>query len=410
MPSYISPFTGDVIQPTDVSYAAYTLTANLQLDWPSNTTPAEYPAARIMDITCNTPGLDLIMPPANQVSVGQDALIRNVGSQSFDVINYASGAIVTVAAGDAQYIYVTSNSTTAGTWGVIAFGIGSSGADANALAGLGLIAISTTLNQSHPASTLSALETLDASDRAQTKLWTSGAGTIYLPVAATAGNNWFTFLKNNGTGTLTVAAQTGETLDLQPSKTFQPDDAAIIICTGTEFVTVGYGQSSNFIFTALVKPVTGGSYILTSVEASSIIQEYVGSLTSNVTVVYPPVVGLYVISNQTTDNGYTLTITTTFGASIAVPAGNQITVICDGTNFYNANTVQGGGTTISLIDGSASTPSLNFLSETTTGMYRPAAGNIGFAITGSQRVAISATGINVTGSGTFTSGVAGGTF
>lgn len=410
MPSYVSPFTGDVIQPTDVSFAAYTLTTNLQLEWPSNTTPTEYPAARIMDITCNTAGLSLTMPPANQVSVGQDALIRNLGSQTFTVKNYASGTIVAIPAGQAQYIYVTANSTTAGTWGVIAFGIGSSGADASALAGLGLIAISTTLNQSHPASVLVAAETLDANDRAQTKIWTSGAGTIYLPVAATAGNNWFTLLKNNGSGTLTVTAQTGETLDLQSSKTFNPDDAAIIICTGTEFVTIGYGQSSNFIFTALVKPVIGGSYILTTGEASSIIQEYVGSLTSNVTVVYPPVVALYVISNQTTDNGYTLTITTGYGSPIAVPAGNQITVICDGTNFYNANTVQGGGTTISLIDGSASTPSLNFLSETTTGMYRPASGNIGFAITGAQRLAISATGISVTGTGTFSGGILGGTF
>ena len=417
MPSYISPFTGDVIQPTDVSYAAYTLTANLQLEWPSNTTPTEYPAARILDITCNTPGLELIMPPANQVSVGQDALIRNVGSQSFDVVNYASGAIVTVAAGDAQYIYVTTNSTPAGVWGVIAFGIGSSGADANALAGLGLVAISTTLNQSHPASALANLDTLAASDRAQTKIWYGGAGTVYLPAAATAGDNWFFLFKNNGTGTLTIEPQSGETLDLQSAKTFNPDDACIIVCTGTEYVTVGYGQSPNFLFTALVKPVSSGTVILTTPEATSIIQEYVGSLTGNVTVVYPPVVALYVISNQTTDNGYTLEITTTYGTSILVPAGNQVSVICDGTNFYNANTVQAGGTTISLIDGTAGTPSLNFLSEPSTGLYRPAGGHLGISILGTQAIDIDATAldatsldIQTTGTGNFEGGILGGTF
>jgi len=410
MPSYVSPFTGDVIQPTDVSYAAYTLTANLQLDWPSNTTPAENPAARIMDITCNVAGLNLIMPPANQVSVGQDALIRNIGSQTFTVKDYASGTIVAIPAGEAQYIYVTTNSTPAGVWGVIAFGIGSSGADAAALAGLGLIAISTTLNQSHPSSALTNSYTLSASDRAQTKIWYGGAGTVYLPAAATAGDNWFFLFKNNGTGTLTIEAQTGETLDLQPQKTFNPDDACIIVCTGTEYVTVGYGQSPNFLFTALVKPVTTGTYILTTSEATSIIQEYVGSLTGNVTVVYPPVVALYIISNQTTDNGYTLTITTTFGTSIIVPAGNQVSVICDGTNFYNANTVQAGGTTISLIDGTVGSPSLNFLSEVTTGLYRPASGHLGISILGTEIVDVDGTGITVDGTGTFTGGILGGTF
>ena len=74
--SFVSPFTGDVIQPTDVSYASYTLTGDLQLEWPSGATPAESPAARIMDITAGSVGYSLIMPPANQVSVGQDALIR----------------------------------------------------------------------------------------------------------------------------------------------------------------------------------------------------------------------------------------------------------------------------------------------------------------------------------------------
>lgn len=410
MPSYVSPFTGDVIQPTDVSFAAYTLTTNLQLEWPSNTTPSEHPAARILDITCNTPGLNLIMPPANQVSVGQDALIRNLGSSTFTVVDYASGTIVAIPAGEAQYIYVTSNSNAAGTWGVIAFGIGSSGADANALAGLGLIAISTTLNQSHPASALTNTYTLTASDRAQTKIWYGGAGTVYLPAAATAGDNWFFLFKNNGTGTLTIEAQSGETLDLQPQKTFNPDDACIIVCTGTEYVTVGYGQSPNFLFTALVKPVSSGTVILTTPEATSIIQEYVGSLTGNVTVVYPPVVALYVVSNQVTDNGYTLEITTTYGTNITVPAGNQVSVICDGTNFYNANTVQAGGTTISLIDGTVGSPSLNFLSETSTGLYRPASGHLGISVLGTQVVDVDATGIEVTGIGTFTGGILGGTF
>jgi len=417
MPSYVSPFTGDVILPTDVSYASYTLTTNLQLEWPSNTTPAQFPAARIMDILPTTAGLDLYMPPANQVSVGQDALIRNIGASSFTVLDFDGNTIVAIAAGEAQYIYVTDNSTTAGTWGVIAFGIGSSASDANALAGLGLMAISTTLNQSHPASAVTPLYTFLTSDRAQTKIWDGGATDVYLPLASDVGNNWFTLFKNNGSGTVTMFTQGPDLLNQDVSKTFQPDEDAFIVCDGTNFVTVGYGSSSNFFFTALILPVTGGDVYLNTQQATSVIQEYVGSLLSDVVIYYPPVVALYVISNQTTDNGYTFTITTGFGANVIVPAGNQVSVICDGFNFYNANTVQAGGTIITLIDGTESTPSLSFLNETTTGIYRPVSGHFGITVLGTKALDISgatldATDLDIqtTATGNFEGGVSGGDF
>ena len=127
---------------------------------------------------------------------------------------------------------------------------------------------------------------------------------------------------------------------------------------------------------------------------------------------YPPVVNLYVISNQTTPNGHTLTVTTgiTGGATATIPAGAQVTLICDGTNFLNANTVQAGATQISVIDGSAAVPSINFSSETTTGIYRPGTAQWGLSILGTNVITVSTSGIKVTGTGTFTGGIAGGTF
>jgi predicted secreted protein len=410
--SYVSPFTGDVIQPTDVSYASYTLTGNLQLDWPSASSPTEYPAARIMDITASSSGYSLIMPPANQVSVGQDALIRNLGANTVTVKNYAGGTICTVTAGQAQYIYVTSNSNTAGVWGVIAFGAGTSSADASILAGYGLMAISSTLNQSHPAATITSPYTFVAADRAQTKIWTSGAGTGTLGYASSYANNWFTLIKNNGTGTFTISTTGGELIDGQTSKQFNPDESAFIICTGSGFITVGYGVSQNFSFTVLAKPVTGGAYSLTSSEASNLIQEYVGTLTSNVTVTYPPVVNLYVVSNQTVDNGYTLTLTTGIsGAAVAtIPPGQQATLICDGTNFLNANTVQAGATVLSILNGTVGTPAINFAAETNTGIWRSGAGEFDISILGTNRFALTALGLAIIGTGNFTGGVSGGTF
>ena len=78
--SYINVFAGDVIQPTDVSYLAIALSANTTLSWPINGNDSNNYAARIMNVTPSASSLSLAMPPANQVSTGTDALIRNLGA------------------------------------------------------------------------------------------------------------------------------------------------------------------------------------------------------------------------------------------------------------------------------------------------------------------------------------------
>jgi len=411
--SYVSPFTGDVIQPTDVSYRTVSLTANTQLNWPSNSTTATDFIARIMQVNASSAGLQLRVPASNEASVGQDSLIRNVGSNSFTVTTFGGAStIITVAPGESKYIYITDNSTVTGVWGNIAFGTGTSSADAATLAGYGLLAISTTLNQSHPTSTITNGYTYLAADRAQTKIWTSGSGTSTLPLASSLGDNWFTLFKNNGTGTMTISGTSGELIDGKTTKTFQPNESAFLVCTGTEYITVGYGVNSAFAFSALVKPVVSGTYTLTTNEAQNVIQEYVGSLTGNVEVVFPQVVTLYVVSNQTVDNGFTLTIKTSASgaASTTIPPGQQATLVCDGVNFFNANTVQAGATSLNLINGTVGTPAINFAAETSSGMYRPGIGQVAFSILGSQIMNILATGITITGEGKFSGGVRGGTF
>jgi hypothetical protein len=411
--SYNSPFTGTVIQPTDVAFRAITLSANTQLQWPINGNATDDYAARIMNVTASSGGLSLYMPPANQTSVGNDALIRNVGATTFTVKDYdGTNTIVSIAAGEAKYIYITANPDEQGTWGIISFGTGTSSADAATLAGFGLVANGTTLNQSHPSISLIAAYTFLSADRAQTYIWTGGATTATLPLASTLGNNWFVLFKNNGSGSVTVGTTSSQLLDGAVTKTFAPGESAFIICTGTAFVTIGYGQSADFVFTVLTKPVTGGAYTLTASEAANTIQIYTGTLSSNVTVTYPAVANFYVISNQTTAGGNTLTVTTGIGgsATATIPAGGQATVFCDGTNFYNANTTQAGATAISLVNGTAGSPSLNFASETNTGIYRPGAGRLGVSILGNLILDATATGITVTGAGTFSGGVSGGAF
>jgi hypothetical protein len=186
----------------------------------------------------------LSMPDATQVSVGQDALIRNTSGASVNVLNYSGSVICTVAGGQSQYIYLTANTTAGGNWGIIAFGSTTSSSNASQLAGLGLVAITTTLNQSHPVTGVATGYTYTASDRAQTRLWTSGTGTGTLPLAASLGNNWFTIFKNNGTGSYTFTGTGGELIDGLTTKIFQPDESAFIVCDGGwKYLSTGiYGK------------------------------------------------------------------------------------------------------------------------------------------------------------------------
>lgn len=412
--SYNSPFSGEVVQPTDVSYRAIELdNEDLQLEWPINGSTSGDVSARIMEVS-STGVSELWMPAANQSSVGNDALIRNTGGEDFVVMSFDGfGTIVTVAAGEAQYIYLTDTSDEQGTWGIIAFGIGSSGADAATLAGYGLLAIGSTLNQSQPVTTFSTSYTAISTDRANTRVWTGGAGTLTLTLAVTLGDNWFMSIRNSGTGALTIACSGANTINGSASIILQPTDSAIIVCSGTTFYTVGLGKSSQFNFTQLTKAVTAGSYTLTPGEASNVIQKYTGVLTGNVEIVIPPTVQVYYVQNATdgTVANYTVTLTTDTGGSDATIASNQqATLVCDSSNLVNANTVLAGATSIGLISGTVSSPALYWGVEPTTGLYRAGSGQFNTAILGVLRSTLSASGLSIAGSGTFTGGIAGGTF
>lgn len=406
MSSFNSPFTGNVIVPTDVSYRSITLSANTSLEWPVNGNATPNYAARIMDVTATTGGLILRMPPANQVSVGQDALIRNVGANAFTVADYDGNVIAVVTASSAKYIYITDNADEAGTWGIIAFGVGSSAADAASLVGYGLTVIGATLNTSHPVQTLSSAYTAVATDRAKAFVWTGGAGVLTLTSSGTLGNNWFILLRNNGTGTLTISPSGGDQINSAASLALQPSDSAIICCSGAAFFTVGIGKSTDFNFTQNTKAVTSGSYVLTASEAANPIQKFTGVLTGNVTVTIPQTVAVYYVSNQTdgTIAGYTITITTGVAGSISavVPAGTQVILVCDSASLYNASTIAAGASVLSLSNGTVSSPSLNFGAETTTGIYRPASGQFGISILGVQRMLLQASGVTFTGNLTAT--------
>lgn len=412
--SFTNVFPGDVIVPTDVSYRAVTLAANTTLAWPVNGNATDDYVARIMNVTATSGSLTLRMPPANQASVGEDSLVRNVGSNTFTLADYAGNTISTIAAGEVKYVYITTNATAAGTWGLIAFGVGTSNADAAVLAGYGLKAINSTLNQAHNVTVFSSAYTAVDGDRAATYVWTGGSGTLTLPSVSTVGDDWFFLVRNGGTGTLTVAPVGGDLINGAADLAMQPADSTMIVCSGSAWYTVGLGRSTQFNFTQLTKAVTGGTYTLTSSEASNVVQKYTGTLSSAVTVNLPQTIQVYYITNQT-DGGlsaYEITFQTGVAGSATaiVPPGQQVILLCDSVNLYNASTIAAGAVNVSLANGTNAAPSLNFASETNTGIYRPGSGEFGIAISGTKRFGLTATGLAITGTGNFTGGVSGGLF
>ena len=381
-PTYTNPFTGQTVSPSPVGYESLSISADTTLQWPINGNDQLQVVANIIEVTATVASLSLIMPPATQVSVGQTALIRNIGANTFTVKDNAGGTIVSIASGIAQYIYTTSNTTAAGTWSTVTFGAGTSAANAATLAGYGLTALGTTLNQSYDVTSYFGNTTLTDAVRAQLNVWSSGVGTLTLPPSGTVGENWFCMIRNNGTGILTITPQGTDTIDGNANQQLQLTESLVIVCNGTGWNTFGLGRSNSFAYTLLALSITGGTTTLTSPQAANTIQEYSGVLTSNQIVVVPSTVQLYTFTNNTT-GAFSLTIKTAVvgGATVVVPQGDSLVLICDGTNVYNAASGSASSiTSLTLGNGSLAVPSLKFSGDLNTGLYLPTSGKLGFVI------------------------------
>jgi len=408
MTSYVNPFSGQTIQPSQVGYEFLTISTDVSLQWPVNGNNSLI-VSNIVEVQATVGGLNIFMPAASQVSTGQSVLFKNTGSNTFTVVDFSGNTIIAIPSGIAMYVYVTDNSTIDGTWENVTFGAGTSSADAATLAGYGLKPISTTLNQSHSLVSYYSDATFSASNRAEFAVWESGIGTFTLPVAADVGNDWFIIFRNNGSGVLTIQPTGTDTIDGNSNQQLQITESFMLVSDGNgSFNSFGYGQAVSFYFTQLAYDVTGqGTPInLTTSEASNLIQEYFGVLSVNTDVILPPTVQLYIVTNNTTGS-YTLTFGTgAVGASTVTITQNQtLIIVCDGTNVYNANSAAISSLpSLTLNPGSAAAPSLNFLGNTSTGFYLPSTGTLGWALGGVNKMTLDSTGLKVV------DGIAGGTF
>jgi hypothetical protein len=338
MTVFTNIFGGDNISPSDVSYVAVTLTADKAFDWPLETAPSTNLIASIMDVTASAGPFAIILPSALEASTGQTILFSNVGSNAFVVKNNAGVQVLNASPGTVWQLYLTNNTTAAGTWQAYQFGAAVSSANAASLAGTGLIAIGSVLSQSMPVTSFSTNYITNGNDRAKTLIWNGGAGVLTLTAAGTLGDNWFINFRNEGTGAIVVDPAGSETINGSSALTFQPGDSAVICTDGVQFYTIGYGQAPVFAFDYTSIDVAGsGNYTLSGSELNRIAYQFTGVLTGNRNIIVPNTVQQYWVTNDTTGS-YTFTVKTAAGTGVAIATGSRTILYCDGTNVVAADT------------------------------------------------------------------------
>ena len=421
--TYTSPFTGDIVLPTDVSYQELALTADTQLAWPSYVPPNSgyVPLSRIVDVNPDAAGWIINLPPGDQGSAGSDVLFRNIGSYDFYVNNFNNAQSSVIAAGEARYFYLTDNSTQAGVWANFTYGTGTSSADAAQLAGNGLAALLGKLVTSNVISQVSSAPTLAETSRAVTYVWTGGSSTINLPTASSISAGWYIMFRNNGTGTVTIAPQGTSTINDNTSQAFNPSDSGLIIfdANTNNFFTVGLAPADHTTFSSAtydVDSIPGSTFNLSGYAPT--IQTYValsGTRTTNLEVDLPAVTELYVFVNNTNQNTYTLgfKVNGSSQTPITVTAGSTALVLSDGNLLYLLSTAN--SSVFQAIDGSASAPSYSFISDINTGMYLASSNQLGFSANGVEMLLLNNSNpltpqINTVASFNAEGGINGGTF
>lgn len=335
--TYDAPFTGGIVQPSNTSYLAVTISANYSPSWPSVAADTPNVVANINAVTATVGGLNIVMPPANQVGVATPAIWINTGAQTFTLVDQNNNTILAITAGQVWFVYLTDDSTVQGTWATFQFSATTSQATPGPLAGAGLVAIGATLNQSHPVE-FTAVNgyTVSATDRSQVLVWNGGAGTVNLPSAAAIGNNFFLLFRNDGTGIETIAPNGADLIDGSATQTLNPSESIILVSSGSGWIGIGYGRSVTITTTQVLVNVAGNSNVtLTTAQAANLLIQPTGALTGSIAIIVPTSVATYHFFNNTTGN-FQITVRTLAGTGIVVPQGTHAILDCDGTNVVNA--------------------------------------------------------------------------
>jgi len=351
MSVYTQVFGGSTIYPSDVSYLALALDADVTLQWPLEANTGNNLVASIIDVTPSG-AYSIIMPPGNQSGVGQTVLFNNLGPNTITVKNASGDTLVSIAQGLQWQLYLTDNSTYNGSWRTYQMGATTAQAQASTLAGFGLKATGATLSTNTPITSFNSSFTLGLSDRGSTYVWTGALGTVSLPAAAGVANGWYVNIRNGGTGDLTIDPSGGETINGASTLTLAIDDSCTVITDGTSWYTVGFGQNAVFAFDYTSIDLTGQTspYTLSGSELNRIAYRFVGTLVANMEIVVPNTTQQYWVSNQTTGTFDFSVRTTTQVTGVPIVQGARAILYSDGTDVVDASTA-GLAVPLSVVQG-----------------------------------------------------------
>lgn len=350
----IQVFGGNPTQTAYPSYALLDITAHsLTLMWPDANVNVPYQnpiteiyynaLAALVNVTTVSPNVHTItLPDATKTSVGKSFVMNNVGAASFNLLKNGGATLRTIPVGKAFQVFLTDTTTAAGQWTVVDLGSFVSQADANALAGYGLTAIDTKLNTNVPIVSSAAPLALDDTYRASLIIWTGGSNTQPLPATGDVPAGYYVCFNNEGSGQLTITPGDGPALiDGKTSIQVGVGQSLSLNWDGANWFTFGFGQNQYSVTTALSKDVAGDLNVtLTTLEASSFVQNYSGLLTGNIKVYFPTVPNYWVIRNSTTGD-FTLSVQTVgnIGSAILIPRSAYVLIFSDGTSLHIMPTI-----------------------------------------------------------------------
>lgn len=399
MSSFLDVFGAQTVPPSQFEYVAYTTAVDNDFFWPEQYSGTGLLLASITEINPTSSGVELDLPDATAVSVGRDFLIINVGANLLTIRDTTGGAVATVASGIAKYFYLTDNSTAAGSWSVLTYGAGTNTADAAALAGLGLQASGITLETNNLGREVTTDYIIPVTDRAHIINVTSGTITLTMPQASVAGEGFWVGIRNSSIGSVIIEGYLAETIDDSLNKTLGPNESAMFFDTGSGWITVGYGRDVNFVFTEYVVNAAVGNVTLSSSDVSGRMIRVSGTAAANFIVTLPTIDNIYFVIVESGMGGFTVEFKTAIGTGVTLSANQNVALYSDGTNINFAVTTA-AVSSIDLNDGSAVAPSLRFLLDADTGIFRAGANTLGVTAGGVQVAQFNSNGL--TGSVVFT--------
>jgi hypothetical protein len=176
--------------------------------------------------------------------------------------------------------------------------------------------------------------------------------TFSISASATLGSTWFCFVRNDGSGTLTLDPSGSELIDGSTTLVLNQTESAMLVCDGTQIRTVGRGGASTAYSISAVNISAGGAAGTQTLSASEIaaqIQQFNGTLTGSRNYDYGTAPGFWFINNNLTLGGNTATWRVNSSdagvTSASIASGTRAILVSNGTNMFLAMSTSSGTVT-----------------------------------------------------------------